>query len=135
MFYAVVFFLGIEQSARFQAGYVYLSEFCLEHLQRPLVTAIAMIATAESGTLCAFYFKFLNKDWKYFQLIGISICLVCLVSVIFIPESPRWLIARGKYKQAFEVFKRIAKVNGATFSQMIYQLGNNSSAEVLVDPN
>ncbi len=55
------------------------------------------------------------------------------------PESPRWLISSGKYKQAFDVYKRIAKVNGAIFTHMIYKLSRNNASDEStrenLDPN
>lgn len=44
-FFGLIFLIGIEQVARFQIGYLYLSEFCLEK-NRPLVTSIALFFVA-----------------------------------------------------------------------------------------
>ncbi len=108
-------------------------------MQRPVVTAIGLIASAESATFCAFYFKYINKQWEYFHLLGIIMCLLALLSICFMPESPRWLISSGKYKQAFDVYKRIAKVNGAIFTHMIYKLSRNNASDEStrenLDPN
>jgi Sugar (and other) transporter len=56
-----------------------------------------------------------------------------LILMIWIPESPRWLISKGKYKQALAVYKHIAKLNGRTFSDMLYKLPATSPANT--DPN
>jgi hypothetical protein len=105
IFYGLVFLMGLEQVARFTVGYVYLSEFCCNHIQRPLVTTLAMFISAESAMICAIYFRYISKKWQYFELVGLGMALIALFSVCFIPESPRWLISRGRYKKAFEVYK------------------------------
>lgn len=35
---------------------------------------------------------------------------MCLISRV-VPESPRWLITKKKYKQAYQVYKKIAQSN------------------------
>lgn len=53
---------------------------------------------------------------------------VSLLSIIIMPESPRWLISKGMYTEALAVYKRIARFNGRTFTDMIYKL-NRQQAE------
>lgn len=132
--------MGMEQVARFTVGYVYLSEFCSDTFQRPFVTTIAMFISAESAMICAIYFRFIGKNWEYFEFLGLSMAVISLFSVCFIPESPRWLISRGKFKRAFDVYKKVAKFNGVLFTDMIWKLGRNSTREsvkngLLADPN
>ena len=126
-FYSLVFLMGIEQPARFVVGYVYLSEFCLEKFQRPIVTTIALFFVAESATLCALYFLYINKSWVGFEVIGLSFALLCLISMAVIPESPRWLISKGMYRDALKVYTKIAKINGKVFTEMIYKLSRENS--------
>ncbi len=65
---------------------------------------------------------------------------VCLLSAFFIPESPRFLIANGQYKQAFKVYKSIAQINGHKFSELMFRLNKRDSAyktvkNMVKDPN
>lgn len=41
-------------------------------------------------------------------------CKIILPSFFssFLPESPRWLLAKGRYKKAYDVMAKIATVNG-----------------------
>ena len=84
-----------------------------------------MIVSAESAMICAIYFRSIGKRWEYFELVGLIMALIALFSVCFIPESPRWLISRGKFKRAFDVYKRIAKFNGVLFTDMIWRLSRD----------
>lgn len=38
-------------------------------------------------------------------------CLNDFFSLSFVPESPTWLLANGRKKEAFEIFKKIAQSN------------------------
>jgi putative MFS transporter len=129
LFYGLVFFMGLEQVARFTVGYVYLSEFCCDKFQRPFVTTLALFISAESAMVCAIYFKSIGKRWEYFELVGLIMSVISLLSVCMIPESPRWLISRGKFKRAFEVYKKIAKFNGVLFTDMIWKLSRDKVSD------
>lgn len=121
-FYCLVFLMGIEQPARIIIGYIYLSEFCTESgRQRALVTSIANFLVAQSATLCVIYFTMVSKHWIYFEMAGgVGLSVLSLTGMCWIPESPRWLIAQGRYTKALKVYKRIAKINGKTFSNMVF---------------
>ena len=53
----------------------------------------------------------LTLGWRW--LLGLSSIplLVLLIFYPFIPESPRYLIAKGKQNEAFEVLQRISQIN------------------------
>ena len=54
------------------------------------------------------------RGWVPLQL-AISIPCVALVSYYwFVPESPRWLVAKGRYKEALKILKKGAETNNNT---------------------
>ena len=52
------------------------------------------------------------RDWVTLHLVAYIPWIVLLGLWFFIPESPRWLIAKGEYVKAREVINKIAKGNG-----------------------
>lgn len=54
---------------------------------------------------------YLVRDWRYLSL-AVSLPLLLLFSCFFIlPESPRWLVATGKYRRAARIMKTMARIN------------------------
>jgi MFS family permease len=53
--------------------------------------------------------------------IGSYSLLIFLLVAIFIPESPRFLVTKKKYKEAYSVLKQIAKINGTQSNITSYQ--------------
>ena len=43
------------------------------------------------------YFTWISKDWRYIMIPTIGFGTVGSVVMIFLPESPRYLVAVGKY--------------------------------------
>lgn len=65
------------------------------------------------------YFSFGDKegqqeeDWRIFVVLcGIPCLLSCVASMIYVPESPRWLLTRGKHQEALFILRRAARLNG-----------------------
>lgn len=51
------------------------------------------------------------RDWRYLSL-AVSLPLLFLFTCFFIlPESPRWLVATGKYRRAARIMKIMARLN------------------------
>lgn len=54
------------------------------------------------------------RDWRYLSL-AVSLPLLLLYFFFFtLPESPRWLVATGKYRRAARIMSEMAKLNEKT---------------------
>ena len=71
------------------------------------------------GEILALIVAYLSKNWHIIDwfMAAYSFVIVVLV-VIILPESPRFLVANHKYKEAYNVLSKIAKLNG-TSSKLI----------------
>ena len=46
--------------------------------------------------LATIYFWKISKDWFYFALIGYVLNVCCAAGAWFLPESPRYLLSKGR---------------------------------------
>ena len=51
------------------------------------------------------------RDWKKFQIVVSVPLFLQLLLFFIIPESPRWLIATGKYQKAKQILEKAAAKN------------------------
>ncbi|XP_055907802.1 organic cation transporter-like protein isoform X2 [Eupeodes corollae] len=57
---------------------------------------------------------YLTRDWRLMQLV-ISVPWIALLFIWYcVPESPRWLLARGRLDELVELIERAARMNGRT---------------------
>lgn len=57
-------------------------------------------------------FLTVTTKWQTYYSSAFFVALFCFVCAFFIPESPSFLIAQGKFHQTRLVIEQIAKVNG-----------------------
>ena len=60
------------------------------------------------------YFWVISKDWFYIVLVGYVLQVLSAILCFFLPESPGFLLSLNRVEETLNVFKKIAKVNGAT---------------------
>ncbi|XP_019051472.1 PREDICTED: sugar transporter ERD6-like 8 isoform X2 [Nelumbo nucifera] len=92
---------------------VFIAEITPKNLRGALATAnqlLIVIGISVSFTLGAFL------TWRALALIGIVPCILLIVGLQFIPESPRWL-AKVSRKREFESALRTLRGEGADISQ------------------
>ena len=66
-------------------------------------------------------FAKLIQDWRDLQITLSLVVLVVGGLGFLLPESPRWLIAKGKSKQAKKLMKKAAKMNGKTIPKELIE--------------
>lgn len=80
--------------------------------KRALGTSISMCGWSV-GMLVVILVAFFVREWRTLHLILSAPLVLTGVSFPFlIPESPKWLLSRRRYKQAQAVLQTIARVNG-----------------------
>ncbi|GFO38187.1 organic cation transporter protein [Plakobranchus ocellatus] len=80
------------------------------------------------GMLVLLLLAYLFRDWRHLQL-ALSFPLIPIAIGYFwlIPESPRWLLNKGRYSEAQAILTKIAKVNKNELPEKFFlqDLGDN----------
>lgn len=89
----------------------YMSEISPPHSRGKLVGshAITIVYAYIISSCLALGFHYVEKpySWRLQFVVLAFFSLVLLVSLFFIPESPRWLVEQEKYEEAWKVLERL----------------------------
>ena len=90
---------------------IYVQEFLLEK-HKSIV--IAAVSTFEGLVLffATLYFLYITKDWHYWYYGVTTLQLLVILGLFWLPESPDFLFAKGRFAESREVIMRIAEFNG-----------------------
>lgn len=61
--------------------------------------------------VAALWFMLVSKDWKTIFVFATIILYLTFIVVCTMPESPKFLLAQGRYAEARAVMTRIARYN------------------------
>ena len=103
------FITGVGTKGLFMVAFVMAVE-CVGKRMGTLLGIAINIPFAFGGMIFAWE-AYNFRDWYSLQLVGHLPTLLLLLLWFFVPESPRWLIASGQYKEAIEIINEGAKQN------------------------
>ncbi|XP_022605707.1 proton myo-inositol cotransporter-like isoform X3 [Seriola dumerili] len=89
---------------------VYIAEVSPSHLRGQLVTINTLFITGGQfiASLVDGAFSYLSHDgWRYMLGLSVVPALLQFVGFFFLPESPRWLLQKGRSEEARQVLSRI----------------------------
>lgn len=68
------------------------------------------VADASTMILQSLYFKFF-KNWIYLHMLQLFFSIVMIMCISRIPESPKYLYAKGQFNKTRDVLRHIASTN------------------------
>jgi len=87
---------------------LYIAELAPEDIRGALVTLNQLAIS--SGVVIAYYVDYLlagSGNWRWMFMSAVVPSVVLLAGLMFLPETPRWLAARGDFSGAAKVLHRI----------------------------
>jgi SP family arabinose:H+ symporter-like MFS transporter len=109
---------------------LYIAEISPAHARGRLVT-VNQLATV-SGILIGFLCNFeiaasLHDNWRWMFAAGALPAIALCVSLLWIPESPRWLIQHGQRDRAVAILKRTS--SGVALQEALDEIGTRINEE------
>jgi sugar porter (SP) family MFS transporter len=90
---------------------LYISEISPTKIRGALVSSFQLMITI--GILVAYFSDLAFADeanpysWRWMFYVGVFPAIILFIGMIFLPETPRFLIGKGKEKEGMKVLKRI----------------------------
>jgi len=120
------FISGAQSAGRMAIGYNYFVEFAPVSAHDYMGT-LWNISEGAIYIYITLYYRLISKDWKpvfIFALI-LNVVVWCIV-VVILPESPKWLYNKKKYKECKQAFDKMANFNG---TEMVSSTFENIEAQ------
>ena len=78
---------------------------------RTYIGTLLLFSDAATMAILAIYFRFISKNWLWFQLFSLGLNIFSAFSLFAIPESPKFLHSKQQYAKAKRSLKFIARFN------------------------
>jgi len=107
---AMYFLLGLTTPGKVNIGYVFLLEL-VPTVWQTYVGTVLLIADGSTMIFLSIYFRYISKDWFWFQLFCIIFSTLATFACFLAPESPKYLYSYQRFKEARASLKKIARFN------------------------
>ncbi|XP_072037058.1 organic cation transporter protein-like [Amphiura filiformis] len=113
------FVLGMANIGVFMMAFVLGTEFVGP--SKRMLAGVGIQLVFSIGYMLLALLAFFIRDWWILQLvISAPIALVFLL-VPFIPESPRWLMSKGRFDEAEKIIQDVAEANKTQLPETLFQ--------------
>jgi SP family galactose:H+ symporter-like MFS transporter len=103
------FFIGFAIGMGSYTAPLYIAEISPHELRGGLVSLNQLAITI--GILCSFIINYaftnIEGSWRFMFAIGLLPAFLLSVGMIFLPESPRWLIKKNKHEKATKILQNL----------------------------
>lgn len=106
------FLLGIAVYAKFLTAYTMVMEVAGNE-ERTVYGPLTRVGRS-FGIIVITVVAYYTRNFRYLQLVVTIPGILNIFWLMTIPESPRWLLIKGRMDEALEVVSRAAKMNGIT---------------------
>ena len=90
--------------------YLLMQEMTIKSRQ-PLVGTIIHVVNGFTSGMSVIYTRYIYSYWVPWQAIILGVICVATIAMFFVPESPKYLVAKKRYDEARQVLLKIANVN------------------------
>lgn len=115
--YVLLFTFGMSLTARYYVGYTYNLEMQPKS-HYVLVSTTMFITESFVYIFICLFFMLISDQWKLLQIPNFICSIAGIIFLLFMPESPRFLVAQRRFADAREVFKWIGIKNGLSLSEI-----------------
>ncbi|XP_046323548.1 organic cation/carnitine transporter 2 isoform X3 [Marmota monax] len=110
---------GMGQISNYVAAFVLGTEILGKSI-RIIFSTLGVCIFYAFGFMVLPLFAYFIRDWRMLLLALTVPGVLCAALWWFIPESPRWLISQGRYKEAEVIIRKAAKINGIVAPSTIF---------------
>ncbi|XP_001917996.3 organic cation/carnitine transporter 2 [Equus caballus] len=119
MFTVLFVLVGMGQISNYVAAFVLGTEI-LGKSVRIIFSTLGVCIFYAFGYMLLPLFAYFIRDWRMLLLALTVPGVLCALLWWFIPESPRWLISQGRFKEAEVIIHRAARINGIVAPSTIF---------------
>uniref|UniRef100_A0A8C0WXH8 Major facilitator superfamily (MFS) profile domain-containing protein n=1 Tax=Castor canadensis TaxID=51338 RepID=A0A8C0WXH8_CASCN len=119
MFTVLFVLVGMGQISNYVAAFVLGTEI-LGKSVRIIFSTLGVCIFYAFGYMVLPLFAYFIRDWRMLLLALTGPGVLCAALWWFIPESPRWLISQGRFKEAEVIIRKAARINGIVAPSTIF---------------
>eukprot|EP00347_Sterkiella_histriomuscorum_P020221 403338627 len=93
------FFFGLSSAGKSSNGYIYMMEL-IPQKNQTLIGTLMNFADGSTMIIMSLYFRFISKNWMYYQICGLFATFIAFIACFFIPESPKYYYANNKFDKS-----------------------------------
>lgn len=109
--YFIFAIMGLAFGGSISINSLYLQEF-LQKRHRASVLTVAQTIEGMTVGFVVVYFLYITKYWQGWYWFGLGLQVIILFGMLWLPESPEFYFAKGRFDEAKDVLLKIARING-----------------------